>query len=39
MRQKVGRMEYAMNNSTLNELVDPEDDECEHDKLCDSDDD
>ena len=34
-----GKMGSAMNNSTLtNELVDPDYDECEHDKLCDSDD-
>jgi hypothetical protein len=34
------RMGGVMNNSSLpNELVDPDYDECDHDKLCDSDDD
>ena len=39
MRQKAGKMEHAMNNSFLpnNSAVDPDDDECDHDKLCDSD--
>lgn len=38
--QKVGKMKDAMNNSFLSsERVDPDYDECDHDKLCDSDDD
>ena len=39
MRRKAGKMEDAMNNYFhTNDLVDPDDDECDHDKLCDSDD-
>jgi hypothetical protein len=35
-----GKMGGVMNNSSLlNKLVDPDYDECDHDKLCDSDDD
>jgi hypothetical protein len=39
MRRKAGRMEYVMNNSFFanSSAVDPDDDECDHDKLCDSD--
>lgn len=37
MSSGAGKMGGVMNNSSLpNELVDP-DDECDHDKLCDSD--
>jgi hypothetical protein len=40
MSSGAGKMGRVMNNSSLpNELVDPDDDECDHDKLCDSDDD
>ena len=39
MRRKAGKMKHAMNNFFLtNDLVDPDYDECDHDKLCDSDD-
>lgn len=39
MRRKAGKMKHAMNNSFLtSDLVDPDCDECDHDKLCDSDD-
>jgi hypothetical protein len=39
MRLKAGRITDAMNNCFLpnNSAVDPDDDECDHDKLCDSD--
>jgi len=39
MRRKEGRMKYVMNNSFFTNArdVDPDDDECDHDKLCDSD--
>jgi len=40
MSCEAGKMTDAMHHSTLtNELVDPDYDECDHDKLCDSDDD
>ena len=41
MRRRAGKMKDAMNNSFLTNcrVVDPDDDECDHDKLCDSDDD
>ena len=41
MRREAGKMEHAMHSSLLtNECaVDPDYDECDHDKLCDSDDD
>jgi hypothetical protein len=39
MSSEAGKMESAMNNSFHpNELVDPDYDECDHDKFCDSDD-
>ena len=39
MRREAGKMEHAMHNSLLTNAcdVDPDDDECDHDKLCDSD--
>jgi hypothetical protein len=39
MSPAAGRITDAMNNSffTNNSAVDPDDDECDHDKLCDSD--
>jgi hypothetical protein len=39
MSPAAGRITDAMNNSFLpsNSAVDPDDDECDHDKLCDSD--
>jgi hypothetical protein len=40
MSPEVGKMVSVMNNSFHpNEPVDPDYDECDHDKLCDSDDD
>jgi hypothetical protein len=41
MRWKAGKIKHAMHHSLLtNEgAVDPDNDECDHDKLCDSDDD
>ena len=40
MSSGAGKMGSVMNNSSLpNVLVDPDYDECDHDKLCDSDDD
>jgi hypothetical protein len=40
MSPAVGKITDAMRTFTLtNELVDPDYDECDHDKLCDSDDD
>jgi hypothetical protein len=38
MSWEAGKMTDAMHHSALNELVDPDYDECDHDKLCDSDD-
>jgi len=39
MSPAVGKITDAMRTLTLtNELVDPDYDECDHDKLCDSDD-
>ena len=38
MSPAAGRITDAMNNSFFtNDLVDPDYDECDHDKLCDSD--